>query len=128
MLIVEDDYAQSALIEEMLLEINPEVEIEWESNAKDAIDRIVTAKNNLEMKAFDLVICDVVLEDDTSGIDLLKYNQYSDNETKVILISAHSKKRLDKKYYYNFSKIDFLKKPLNFNLFYNKIAPEIMAS
>lgn len=127
-LVVEDDLTQTDLIEEMLLDINSNAEIEWETDADRAWARITASEFAPDAKGYDLIICDVVLEGGRNGVDLMNYCREINSRAKVILISAHPKSNLKNIHFKNKAPVKYLKKPLNYGLFYNSVAPILEAS
>lgn len=127
-LVVEDDLTQTTVIEEMLLDINPEADIEWETNSDHAINRISANEYRERDKHYDLIICDVDLEGSLSGVDLMNYCKEINSNAKVVLISAHSKLGLKHIYFRDKAPIKYLKKPLDYGQFYRTVAPALAAS
>lgn len=120
-LLVEDDVTQFGVLEELIVEINPNVIIDWEGSVEGAINRIQTAMSSpLEVKNYDLIISDIFLSDGDSGIDLLKFCNDLNPKMECFLISAYSKEKLKLK---ALDVPDYIRKPIDFNLFYQKLAP-----
>ena len=84
-LIVEDDFMQALLIKAMLIEINPEIQVEVMSDAAESMSKLMAEKAE---DPFDLVICDVNLGPNPSG-NLVAYQcNFIYPTPKTILISA----------------------------------------
>lgn len=130
-LIVEDDPAQICILEELILEINPDTDIDWEADVTHAIKRISAAKNNHDQSSYDVVISDIALGGKSSGIDLFQYCIETQPDLKIILISAHSQKKLDEKIRknnFNYTgPVEFMQKPIDFTIFYTVLAPLLLA-
>ncbi|MBK24392.1 MAG: hypothetical protein CME70_10380 [Halobacteriovorax sp.] len=120
-LVVEDDLSQIHLLEELLLEINPEIQIDWEMNANKAINRIAT--ESLKDEGYDVVLSDIDLGSNSSGMDLFQYCIENQPFIEPILISAHSRKKLRKKHFLSTEPMEYIQKPINFESFYKKLAP-----
>ena len=78
-LVVDDDRETCRLMHELLQE--PDREIETADRPEDALAR-------LEAGRFDLVVSDINLDADLSGLDLLRAFKARDPEVEVVLISA----------------------------------------
>lgn len=125
-LIVEDDLSQMNILEELILEINPEAEIEWEVNADRAINRLASAHLDGDItRAYDVVISDIALAEDSSGMDVLLYCIESEPYIETVLISAHSRENLREKHFRYTEPMEFIQKPIDFNTFYEKLGPII---
>lgn len=119
-LVVEDDINHFSILEELIKEINPKAVLDWEVNMAGAIEKINASRENpWKNKLYDLVISDVFLEDGDSGIDLLEYCNSLKPKVNCILISTYTLDKLK----VNNEKLDYIKKPIDFNLFYKKLAP-----
>lgn len=119
-LVVEDDVNHFGILEELIKEINPKAVIDWEVGMSGAVEKINSSRESPWRKnGYNLVISDVFLEDGDSGIDLLEFCNNLKPKVKCILISAYTLDNLK----VNNEKLDYIKKPINFNLFYEKLAP-----
>ncbi len=120
-LIVEDDLWQINVLEELVLEINSEAQIDWEIDIPRAINRLTSEKN--ESKGYDVIICDIELGTEASGVDLFQYCLEHEPFTELILISAHSREKLNRKYFKKMVPLNYMKKPLNFESFFRRVSP-----
>lgn len=118
-LVVEDDFSQMNLMEELLLEINPETEIDWELEANTAIKTIVN--ESTKGRGYDVVISDIELGPGLSGMDLFRYCAESEPYIEPVLISAHSRRKLRRKHFSTAEPIDYFKKPINIEAFHQKM-------
>lgn len=126
-LVVEDDFTQLGIIEDLIAEINPEIEVDWEIDAERAINRIVSASHSRDKREYNLVISDIFLGEGSSGVEIYRYCNEYEPRTKVVLISAQSKAKLRNSFFKNSEPLEYLQKPLNFKLFYQKLAPILTA-
>ncbi|MAZ47274.1 MAG: hypothetical protein CME65_01845 [Halobacteriovoraceae bacterium] len=124
-LVIEDDITQSPFIEDMLLEINPEVDIEWEVDGKIAINRIMKAQFGSDQSAFDLIISDIELEGELSGVDVFNFSLQITPQTKFLLVSGHGLNKLQKDYFKNLAPLEYLQKPINITKFLKTVSAAI---
>lgn len=122
-LVVEDDLAQMNLIEELLCEINPNIKIDWEHDADRAIGKV--AYESARGEGYDIVISDIELGPGSSGMDLFRYCIEFEPAIETVLVSAHSREKLRVRHFIDSEPIDYLKKPINFQAFYQKMAPKL---
>jgi CheY-like chemotaxis protein len=125
-LIVEDDLTQMNILEELLLEINPDLEIDWETNAESAIQRIAKSHAQFDTKHYDMVISDIALDNGSSGVELLKYCSEYEPQLETILITSYSSKNLKKYFFKQVEPLDYIQKPIDFTIFYRKVAPHLV--
>ena len=113
-LIVEDDLDMVDLIEKILISINPSTEVSWASSAEEAHFRLHSQKSGNWDSPYDLIISDIFLEGDETGLDLFRKCQGLYPDIPFIATSSTS---IDKFYSkYGFSKIPlFLSKPVQYN-------------
>ena len=71
-LVVDDDITQLNFLEDLIAEINPDVEVDWESDAHRAINLIASSSNQTDRRDYDLIISDIVLEGEASGMTLFE--------------------------------------------------------
>jgi response regulator of citrate/malate metabolism len=122
-LIVEDDPCQMALIEELVCDINSDADIDWELSGEKAMARIFEANQSLHERPYDLIISDVMLGGDISGIDLADICKKKKINAQIVLVSAYPKEKLFKTRYHQLPTVSFLQKPLNYSLFKQEIEP-----
>lgn len=126
-LLVEDDYLQVDIIEELISEINPNVEVDWECDVASAVRRITTAPNTFRQSKYDLVISDVVLGDHSSGMELYEFCHEYEPKTKFMLISAHTREELRDKHFKKTEPVQYFKKPINYRSFIEALKPVLSA-
>ena len=127
-LVVDDDITQLNFLEDLIAEINPDVEVDWESDAHRAINLIASSSNQTDRRDYDLIISDIVLEGEASGMTLFEYCTSYQPNTDFLLISAHSREKLRNSYFKNYEPLEFMKKPLNFTAFYKRVMPKLVVT
>jgi response regulator of citrate/malate metabolism len=113
-LIVEDDLDMVDIVEKILISINPTTEISWASSAEEAHFRLHSQKIHNWDSPYDLIIADIFLEGEETGLDLFRKCQGLYPDIPFIATSSTS---IDKFYSkYGFSKIPlFLAKPVQYS-------------
>lgn len=113
-LIVEDDLDMVDIVEKILLSINPATEVSWASSAEEAHFRLHSQKIHNWDSPYDLIIADIFLEGEETGLDLFRRCQGLYPDIPFIATSSTS---IDKFYSkYGFSKIPlFLAKPVQYS-------------
>lgn len=113
-LIVEDDLDMVDIVEKILLSINPSTEVSWASSAEEAHFRLHSQKIHNWDSPYDLIIADIFLEGEETGLDLFRRCQGLYPDIPFIATSSTS---IDKFYSkYGFSKIPlFLAKPVQYS-------------
>lgn len=66
-LVVEDDLSLKPILQPMILKIQPKARIDWLTSAEEAFDRL-----NIHRGAYDVVLSDISLAGEKSGIDLVE--------------------------------------------------------
>lgn len=117
-LIVEDDAVQYQAIEEIIVEINPDIEIDWADNVNDAIRQINRSHIKNFGSTYDLVICDTCLPKGESGIDIYKHCHQLEPKIECLLVSTSSSNKIKSNH---FDVLDYIRKPIDFNLIYRNI-------
>lgn len=70
--IIEDDLDSVNLIERILLSINAETEITWVASSEEAYYKLSMYKRENWKMPFDLIISDIFLEGEETGLDLYR--------------------------------------------------------
>lgn len=110
-LIVEDDIAMTNIIDYVLHEIAPSISIDWVTSAEEAL-RWLQKRNNSPSKLKDLIIVDILLEGELSGIELINFC-YKNCKNLLILVTSATPRE---EFFHAkiFKKIpDFLQKPFS---------------
>lgn len=91
-LIVEDDYGMQDIWEKIVLAVDPQAKIRWSTSGEGAEKQIRDRMNTKE--DFDLVIADIFLTGDLSGVDLWK--KYGHFGTPFVFASSVSTDRFER--------------------------------
>lgn len=86
--VVEDDLELSAVIDRILISIDPTLKLEWATSAEEAISTLEKKSQNKSVKPYDLMICDIFLEGARTGVDLWKYCHTHYPDMKILIISG----------------------------------------
>lgn len=125
-LVLEDDDFQFSIIEELLLEINENIEIDRELDEHHGIYRFDKTINNPREKNYDLIISDIVLLNNTSGLRVVNHCKFISPDTKCLLVSALSLSKIFLKENKNNNvNVDIIPKPIEFNLFHELVSPAL---
>lgn len=93
-LVVEDDLELSAVIDRVIQSIDPSITVDWVTSAEQAVALI---KDRLEShqgdRPYDLILTDIFLDGNQSGLDLWKICQQQLPRTPMIVTSAVSADR-----------------------------------
>ncbi|MEO5969750.1 MAG: response regulator [Bdellovibrionia bacterium] len=89
-LVVEDDPSQKPILARILYAFNPSMDLLWASSAEEA-------KNILNEKPIDLLITDILLEGEGTGIDLYQECAKANSHLPVLFISGLSAATLEKR-------------------------------
>lgn len=113
-LIVEDDLDMVDLLEKILLSINPSAEVSWSSSAEEAYFRLCSQKINNWDSPYDLIIADVFLDGEETGLDLYRKSLGLYPGIPFIATSSTSIEKFYTKYGFNKIPI-FLSKPIQYS-------------
>ncbi len=69
-LIVEDDLDLVTVLETVLQSIDRGIELDWATSAENAIIQLKNSNNNSTIQNYDLIIADIFLDGESTGIDL----------------------------------------------------------
>jgi CheY-like chemotaxis protein len=87
-LVVEDDTSLMPALARMIESINPEASVEWVTNAEEALHLLRKGLKFGRSHVFDLILSDIVLDGEHSGIDLMEACRQAELKSKVILTSG----------------------------------------
>lgn len=124
-LVIDDDLYQIPVLDDFIKELNPYAIVDWEYDAARAISRIEMAAERQDEPMYDLIVSDIVLEGELTGVDILQYCHRYTPKTRAILISGQNHALLKKKFGKLLNMIDFIEKPLKFSTF-QKIARPVL--
>lgn len=108
-LVVEDDLSLWPFWENVLKDVLPRAEIDWETTERTA-EGLLKHRFN-KNSPYDLVISDIFLEGHETGIDL--WTRYGEAAKNFIFVSGMPAKKFDSLMNMNFGYQAYLEKPLN---------------
>lgn len=74
-LVIEDDLALTTVIDRVLRIIDPDIRIDWAVSAEEAASRILDRARNQEGHPYDLILADIFLEGEVTGLDFWRLCQ-----------------------------------------------------
>src|SRR5262245_10655070 len=83
-LVVEDDLALQPLIQRMVSKINPDSIVDWTTNAEEALELLE------QDRGYDVVLSDVRLEGQKTGVDLVEECWRKNLSANIILTSGNA--------------------------------------
>ena len=87
-LIVEDDVSLSTLLTRVLEDLAPNVEIDWATSGEEAEAYLRKEGKVFGKKPYDLVIADIFLEGEVTGLDIWKLCDNEYPETNILVTSS----------------------------------------
>lgn len=108
-LIVEDDMTLQPLWERIFELIDEDIDVDWTTNAEEA-EKLIRHRFN-SGEAYSLVIADITLEGEETGIDL--WNKYGEEASNFVIVSGTPMSRYDFQSYLDFGLPPYFRKPLN---------------
>lgn len=87
-LLVEDDPAMVSIFETILSTIVDRVQMDFTPDGDYAIEKIKLQPSSLKDSKYDLIIADIFLDSDATGIDLFKETQGVDPRIPVVITSS----------------------------------------
>jgi len=87
-LVVEDDRALANLLEQVLQSIEPRIHVDRTASAEGAIALLKRNEGSSRGYPYDLVLADISLEGERSGIDLWKLCQEKFSRMPIVVTSA----------------------------------------
>lgn len=87
-LVVEDDTDLSAIIDDVLKSIDPKTSIDWATSADQAIDLLEERMKTADYPPYDLILADIFLEGNTTGLDLWRLFQKSMPKIPIVVTSS----------------------------------------
>lgn len=111
-LIVEDDRSLQPLWERIFDLIDEEIHVDWITTAEEA-ERLIRHRF-ISGRPYNLVIADISLEGDETGIDL--WNRYGEEAKQFAIVSGHPISSYDFQSHLDFGLPPYFRKPLNVKL------------
>ncbi len=111
-LIVEDDIEMSTLIDRVIKRIDSTAILDWSASAEDAIQMIRKEFDQGSLKPYDLIIADIYLDGQKTGLDLLELCSSLYPKIPFILTSANDISSYLKVMVFP-NPVHFLKKPFH---------------
>lgn len=87
-LVIEDDKNLSVLIGYALLEVNPDVEVDWATSLESAMSLYVAKGAKNKKNPYDLLIVDIFLEGHGNGFDLIKIIHRMYPKTSFLIVTS----------------------------------------
>lgn len=87
-LIVEDDVSLTNLLTRVIEDIAPNVEVDWATSGEEAENYLKKEGEIYGARPYDLVIADIFLEGDITGLDIWKLCDTSYPETNILVTSS----------------------------------------
>ena len=87
-LVVEDDLALTTVIDQVLYTIDPDIECDWVSSAELAAAKIKEMLERSTDRPYDLVLADIFLEGNKSGLELWEFCREQFPDMPIVLTSA----------------------------------------
>ena len=113
-LVVEDDEVMKPIFARALYQLNDRLNLSWAPSVREA-------QRFLEAGPFDLVITDVCLEGDGTGMDLQRYLSEKFPDVPVVVTSGLSREAILSREGVDVDERDFIPKPVNLQLCLDKI-------
>ena len=88
--IIEDDVELSAILENVLYSIDPNIQIDWAASAEEAMTRIKDRIKKTHENPYDIIVADIFLEGKATGIDFWEMCREDMPETAIVITSALS--------------------------------------
>lgn len=87
-LIVEDDTSLAHLLWLVLERISPDVKVDWVTSGEEAKYNLSSADDNSGDSPYDLVIADIFLDGDVTGLDVWKLCDSKYPKTNILVTSS----------------------------------------
>jgi CheY-like chemotaxis protein len=88
--VVEDDLELITVIDKVLKSIDPEIQIDWATSAEEAVFKLRQKTSGGGSKPYHLIIADIFLEGDATGLDLWNLCQQTYPEIPLVVTSGLS--------------------------------------
>ena len=88
--VIEDDFEISMIIERVLRSLNVTISLDWATSAETATSQLKYALSGSSKSPYDLIVADVFLDGESTGIDFWQTCQQLLPETPVLLTSSLS--------------------------------------
>jgi len=112
-LVVEDDVSLQPIVRRMVRKLDPDATIEWATD----VDNAITLIDGHHDQRYDLILADVILDGDRSGLDLIRECEVKKIASSCVVTSGSGEGILGGAQY------PFLPKPYDFDTFRKCIAP-----
>jgi response regulator of citrate/malate metabolism len=116
-LVVEDDLDLQPFISSVLKEIDPNTKITWETSFKSAIDKITYDSSLFGWPPYELIIADIFLQGEKTGIGLWEELRFYESEMPFILITGAQEKAVEKLVGHHERVPLILQKPIDYEFF-----------
>lgn len=93
-LIVEDDMDMAMILDQVVHWIQPEANVEWASTAEQVVSIIESHAKRHARPPYDLIVSDIFLDGQGTGLDIWKLCQQTFEDTPIVLTSAVSSDRM----------------------------------
>jgi two-component system nitrogen regulation response regulator NtrX len=103
-LVVEDDASQLDLIRRQLSRLEPGIQIDLAGDYEEGL-------KSLKTNRYDFVLCDVMLPNNQSGVDLWRKVSRAGNFTPFVMTSGLRKEEFSEKFRFGEQAPEFLSKP-----------------
>ncbi|MBC7419684.1 MAG: response regulator [Bdellovibrio sp.] len=90
-LVVEDDRSMTVLLGKAILDVFSDAEIQWASSLEQAVTQLIQNTDISEKAPYDLIIADIFLEGNGTGLDLWKVLSGTYPNIPFMVISSISK-------------------------------------
>jgi DNA-binding NtrC family response regulator len=115
-LVVEDDTSMTVLLGKAILEVFSDAEIQWATSLEQAVTQLIQNTDIAEKIPYDLIIADIFLEGNGTGLDLWKVLSRTYPTIPFLVISSISEEQVisavpeEQK-----SSLVYMKKPFQFS-------------
>ena len=89
--------------------IDEDIQVDWTTSAEEA-EKLIRHRFRVG-GAYNLVIADITLEGEESGLDL--WNKYGEEASNFVIVSGHPMSNYDFQSYLDFGLPPYFRKPLN---------------
>jgi response regulator of citrate/malate metabolism len=87
-LVLEDDIELSTVIEKVIKMIDPKIILDWATSAEEAVTHLESVMKSVSHPHYDLIVADIFLDGDSTGIDFWRSVQELCPGTPVLMTSA----------------------------------------
>jgi DNA-binding NtrC family response regulator len=86
--VIEDDLELSTIMDRILRSIDPEIHLSWATSVDEALAALSLATLQRHARPYDLIIADVFLEGERTGLDLWKFCHLEYPDVQWVLTSG----------------------------------------